>query len=62
MLRNGMETRHTRKPIQTWRCAIERRERARAHYQNLQGVAYNWRLLQMRRATALHARRQREAA
>lgn len=36
------------------------RARIRAHYDALGGVNYSWRLLQMRRARAMHRRRQRE--
>lgn len=61
MLRNGMEYRSLT-PYQTWRCATERRAKAKRTYDALEHVAWSKRLLQMRRASATHSRRVREAA
>jgi len=56
MLRNG---RYSWKDEQDWRCGVERREKARRRHESLEHVAWNKRLLQMRRAHALWYRRQR---
>lgn len=59
MLKNGVERRYRGIAKQEWRCAIERRAKARKYFEQLEHVAYNRRLLQMRRATAMQARRRR---
>ena len=48
-------------PNQEFRCAVKKRIAAKKAYDELEGVAWSKRLLQMRRATAMHARREREA-
>jgi hypothetical protein len=60
MLKNGLST-WRKEPTQEWRCATERRAKARRTYDELQHVAYSKRLLQMRRASATYKRRLRAA-
>lgn len=60
MLKNGRKT--WREGFdQDWRCATERREKARRTHDALEHVAWSKRLLQMRRACAMHAKRQKMA-
>lgn len=58
MVKNG---RH-RSGNQAWACAERYRLKAARTYDQLTGVAYNRRLLQMRRACAMKRRRQKRAA
>ena len=60
MLKNGIDRRKTR-PYQSWRCARERREKARLYFERLEHLAYSRRLLQMRRAHAMKRQRMRAA-
>lgn len=59
MVGNGIEKRRG-VPKQNWACAERRRENAKRNFEALDGVAYNKRLLQMRRQSALYKRRLRE--
>ena len=43
-----------------WHCAVRHLELNRRYFHELSGPAYNHRLLQMRRASALHDRRKRK--
>jgi hypothetical protein len=64
MVKNGIYRSFHGKPVtpyQDWRCAIERRERAARFYDSLRGPKWSYRILQMRRQTALYKRRQRAA-